>query len=78
MTGNCYFFAVILTHVFPCLSIAYLPVPGHFVAITPSGREYYDALGKHLLTEDVAYYIWTELVDEDASLYRRIQCDCCS
>lgn len=74
LTGNCYYFALILSNRFS-LDIYYLPVEGHFVV--GDGKNYYDWRGcvnslieeKPMTLNDIYY--------EDPAHYIRIMRDCC-
>ena len=48
-TGNCYWFALILSEQFG-LDIYYLPIPGHFVA--GNGSEFFDYHGKYEIGDE--------------------------
>lgn len=51
ITGNCYFMALILNHVFD-LPIYYLPVEGHFVVFNSKTGHFLDWLGTVKLAEN--------------------------
>lgn len=71
-SGNCYWFAVILTTQFPELKIYHLPILGHFVA--GDGEHFYDSRGEITLDEEPELLddIKTERYEE----YKRLMRDC--
>lgn len=71
-TGNCYWFAVILTTRFPNLSIWYAPITGHFVA--GDGVCFYDWHGEWHQHEPV--YKWEDYEGFDPLQYKRIVKGC--
>lgn len=76
MTGNCYYFAIILQSRFPRLEIVYFPLPGHFMAYDAESDLFYDWTGCHNIDKDEAYYIWDELRNTEPLLYYRISDGC--
>lgn len=50
-TGNCYWFAVVLTTRFPKLKIYYDTINGHFLAVDILDGTAYDFYGKHSLSD---------------------------
>ena len=72
-TGNCYWFAKILTSRFPQMEICYCPIEGHFVSRFKN--EYYDANGVY---EPIAntVYLFETLKEIDPPYYNRLIRDC--
>ena len=73
-TGNCYWFAKILTCRFPSLRIYYLPIEGHFIAGDPIFHIYYDWDGLCYPNEEPIDL--EELADTDPAWYWRLMRDC--
>lgn len=71
-SGNCYWFAHILSSRFEFLQIYYLPIEGHFIA--GDGNNFYDFNGKCLLNE--MPYLFSKLKDDDPLWYNRLVRDC--
>ena len=74
--GNCYYFAVILTHRFSFLKIVYLPIKGHF-CVTDEENNYFDISGKIDVSDDKPI-LFSELLKQDESLCKRLVRDCIS
>lgn len=70
MTGNCYYFALILKERFGG-DICYDLVDGHFTC--KIGNRYYDYTGVAKVTKP---FPWNEMKDYDELLYNRIIRDC--
>ena len=75
ITGNCYFMALILNHVFD-LPIYYLPVEGHFVVFNSKTEHFLDWLGTVKLAENESPILFSKLKDTDPQWYTRIIRDC--
>lgn len=75
ITGNCYFMALILNHVFD-LPIYYLPVEGHFVVFNSKTGHFLDWLGTVKLEENESPILFSKLKDTDPQWYTRIIRDC--
>ena len=71
-SGNCYWFAVILTKRFPYLSIYYEPILGHFVA--GANNKYYDCTGECRFEDEPI--LFSTLKDSDPLWYERLVKDC--
>ena len=70
--GNCYYFAIILTHRFPELEIYYEGIDGHFWA--GDGENFYDHGGKNIpYSEPIKF---EELRKRDPLWYANIVRDC--
>lgn len=72
LDGNCYYFALILTHRFPYLKIYYDPIDGHFLAGTPS--KYYDWTGQVIPIS--LPILLDEIKVKDPLWYNRLVRDC--
>lgn len=72
LTGNCYWFAYILTTRFPELEIYYLAAIGHFIA--GDGEHFYDWTGEIEPTAD----LWklTTIQEIEPNWYQRLVRDC--
>ncbi len=70
---NCYYFAQILKHRFPKVTILYLPIENHFVC--KYGNYYYDLYGRHDNLKETPK-IWEDYWKEDQLHYDRIIRDC--
>ena len=75
VSGNCYFFALILRSVFSG-RIIYDPIDGHFLVYTDGG--YYDWTGRRNYTaEDISNFRdWETYMWQDPSHCSRIMRDC--
>jgi hypothetical protein len=73
LTGNCYWFAHILTQRFPQLQIYYLPIEGHFVCGDGCG-DFYDWTGAISLKESPL--LFSKLKTQDPIWYSRLYRDC--
>lgn len=71
LTGNCFYFALILCERFKYLNIYYAPIAGHFVA--GHNDKYYDWCGEY---EDEIPILLTEIEQSDPLWYSRIVRDC--
>lgn len=73
--GNCYYFALILSHRFPTLRIVYLPVRGHFAVIDNLYLyDYEGAVGLNEITELI--YPLDKLKEDDPKWYAKLFRDC--
>lgn len=75
MTGNCYFFALIIKSVFSG-RIVYDPIDGHFLCYTDGG--YYDWTGRRdYSAEEINNFVdWEMYMWHDPSHASRIMRDC--
>ena len=71
MTGNCYYFALILCHRFPYLNIYYAPIMGHFVA--GKDGKFYDWCGEFV---DETPILYQTIIDNDRKWNQLIIDDC--
>lgn len=75
-SGNCYWFAKILTLRFIFLKIFYDPIEGHFVAMDTKNNVYYDFEGEHIPIPDMKLINFENLLYEDPTLYSNLIRDC--
>lgn len=73
VTGNCYFFAIILKSRFPKGRVFYDVIYGHFVF--QYQNQYYDWTGLYKLTDGILV-AWDEFDTYDSLLKQRIIRDC--
>lgn len=81
LNGNCYYFAFILCHRFPQLSLYYLAIMGHFVAYRVGDDCYYDWEGAHKLSqmdskERESFISLDTIRTIDSKWYSRLMRDC--
>lgn len=74
--GNCYYFALILTHAFPELEIYYDYAPGHFVAGNRRKNKYYDFNGIYVPISENIIPALEEIKQKDSQWYNRLIRDC--
>ena len=74
MSGNCYWFAIILTHRFPQLILYYDPIEGHFYSVDLNSSIAYDYRGPHQL--DPSFIRFNKLKVLDPVWYDRIIENC--
>ena len=75
VTGNCYYFAVILREAFPGGRIVYEPIDGHFLYEIDGCL--YDWFGRHdYYLENRDFINWEEYHNVDPLHYERILRDC--
>lgn len=72
LSGNCYYFAVILCARFPELKIYYLPIKGHFIC--GDKENFYDWTGKIEVNEP--FLLFEEIKNNDPAWYNRLLRDC--
>lgn len=75
MTGNCYFFALIIKSVFSG-RLVYDPIDGHFLCNTDGG--YYDWTGRRNYTAEYAsnFLDWETYIWQEPGYCSRIMRDC--
>ena len=73
LTGNCYYFALILHDRFPDSEIYYDEIDGHF--LTKIGDAYYDWRGEYIHVNEKALVKWDDYEKKDPIHYYRIKRD---
>lgn len=74
LTGNCYWFAYILSSRFKKLKIYYLPIQGHFVCGDPNTNVFFDITGQ--VTPDEQPVALETIKTTDKKWYNRLMRDC--
>ena len=74
ISGNCYYFAIILKERFPNAIIIYDVIDGHF--ITNIDNHYYDWTGEIKLNSNNTYIEWDKMDKYDLNVKQRIIRDC--
>lgn len=76
--GNCYWFAKILTERFTHLEIWYNYFDGHFIAMSPDRKSWYDYTGKTVYTPSTIIHAASlnYIKTHDRRYYNRLMRDC--